>query len=58
MNPDTVFLALNLALSLIQFAEKARVDLSQSGELTSEQEAALDAKIADLKSRPHWQPES
>ncbi len=58
MNPDTVFLALNLALQLIQFAEKARVDLSQSGELTSEQEAALDAKIADLKSRPHWQSES
>lgn len=57
MNPDTIFTALNLALSLLQFAEKAAADLKQNGELTNEQEAALDAKIADLKSRPWWQPE-
>jgi len=30
----------------------------QSGELTPEQEAQLDAHIADLESKPWWQPDA
>ena len=49
MSPTIVIAAINAIIELVGFAQKAIADSKQSGELTTEQNAALDKKIADLE---------
>jgi cell division protein ZapA (FtsZ GTPase activity inhibitor) len=57
MNTALIIAAINAAIELLAFIDKARQALSQSGEMTKEQEEALDAKIAKLKDSPWWREE-
>jgi len=55
MNPATILALITAAIEIGKMAPKWIQDLKGRGELTPEQEAELDAKIADLKNRDHWQ---
>jgi hypothetical protein len=57
MTPELIIAAINAAIQLLAFIDKAKGDLSQSGEMTPEQEAALDLKISELKQSPWWNVE-
>jgi hypothetical protein len=53
--PTTAILALiNAGLSLIEHLPGLIAALKQSKELTPEQEAALDARLAALTTQAHW----
>ena len=54
MTPELIIAAINGAIMLIDLAIKAGTDLKQEGELTPEQEKALDDSIAGLKDKPWW----
>lgn len=44
--------------TLLEYVEQLRARGRQSGELTPEQDAALDAEIARITSKPWWTPEN
>jgi hypothetical protein len=61
MNPFTVINALSAALTLANELAPAVQQLRQSGAVTPEQQAELQAKFdalraADAFAAPHWQP--
>jgi hypothetical protein len=55
---EIIIAAINAGIMLIDLAMKAGATLKQSGELTPEQEKALDDAIAGLKDKPWWQVQS
>ena len=55
MDPATITAAISATIALIEYITKARADLEQNTEMTDEQRAALDAKIASIPQLPHWQ---
>ena len=55
MNPTQILALVNAALLLIEKIGPAVSALKQSAELTPEQEAELDKRLADIKSAAHWQ---
>ncbi len=57
MDPTLIIAAINAGIQLIELATKVGTDLKQGGELTPDQEKALDDAIAGLKDKPWWQPD-
>jgi len=57
MTPALIIAAIEAGMQLINLASKVAEGMKQSGELSPEQEAALDAKIKALTSQPWWTPE-
>ena len=55
MNATTIALIVSAAIEVIRLAPKWIQDAKDRDEMTPEEEAELDAKIADLKNRDHWQ---
>jgi hypothetical protein len=49
---------INAATTLVGFIQKTVTTLKQSGELTPEQEKALDDHITTLEAQPWWQPDA
>jgi hypothetical protein len=47
---------ISLMETIVPKIERLRAAAKQSGELTPEQEAELDARIRQATSQPHWQP--
>jgi hypothetical protein len=54
VNAAAIIALIDAAITLANKIPDAVKVLKKSGELTPEQEAALDAKIAELDSKPHW----
>jgi hypothetical protein len=50
-----IIAAIDLAIALLGRLNNVRASLKQSGELTPEQDAALDAKFKAAFDSPHWQ---
>jgi hypothetical protein len=57
MNPTLILALINAGLTIAENIPALVSHLKQSGELTPEQEAALDDRIAKLKDQPHWKKE-
>lgn len=57
MNPVMIAALVEAAVELTKLIPQVVKDLKRTGELTPEQEAALDAKIAELPTKEHWQIE-
>jgi len=57
LTPNQYLALINAALSLLEQLPGMISALKQSEELTPEQEAALDARIAGLKDQAHWKVE-
>jgi hypothetical protein len=57
MTPALIIAAIEAGMQLINLASKIAEGMKQSGELSPEEEAALDAKIKALTSQPWWTPE-
>lgn len=57
MNPKTILALIEIALMLSKRIPELIQALKQTGELSPQQEADLDALIASLKDKPHWQVE-
>lgn len=55
MEPTAILALINAALQLVEKIGPLIAALKQNQELTPEQEAELDARIATLKNQPHWQ---
>ncbi len=51
-----IIAAVDLALALLGRLNNIRTALKQSGELTPEQDAALDARFQIAFGEAHWQP--
>ena len=49
---------MNITSELYDLIKKITEALKQEGELTPEQEAAFDAHIKDLESKPWWTPDA
>lgn len=56
MDPMLIIAAINGGIQLIDLAVKTAENLKKSGEMSPADEAALDATLADLKSKSWWQP--
>lgn len=59
MNPASITAILEIIASagtLMKTANEWREAMRQNGELTPDQEAELDAKIAETTGKPHWTP--
>jgi len=56
MTPALIIAAIEAGMQLINLASKVAESMKQSGELSPEAEAALDAKIKTLTSQPWWTP--
>lgn len=54
MQPAVILALIEAALALIERIPSAVQALKQSAELTPEQEAQLDQRIAKLKDQAHW----
>lgn len=55
MNPVAIIAAtMPLVLNLIEYINKLRQVARQTGELTAEEDAALDARLRDLGTLAHW----
>jgi len=54
VNAVAIIALIEAAIMLVSKIPDAIQTLKKSGELTPEQEAQLDAKIAELASKPHW----
>jgi hypothetical protein len=54
MNPTVILALINAGLTLAEHLPDLLAALKRTGELTPEQEAALDARIAALPSLAHW----
>lgn len=50
--------AIDTAKELTAFVQRTITALKQEGVLTPEQDAELDKAIEELKTQPHWQPET
>ena len=46
---------LSLVIELFKTVSAARAAAKQNQEWTAEEEAAFDAKVAELTAQPHWQ---
>jgi hypothetical protein len=57
MTPALIIAAIEAGMQLINLASKVAEGMKQSGELSPEAEAKLDAKIKALTSQPWWTPE-
>jgi hypothetical protein len=57
MSPALIIAAIEAGMQLINLASKVAEGMKQSGELSPEAEAKLDAKIKALTSQPWWTPE-
>lgn len=57
MDPATILALVSAAIALVEKIPGAIETLKQNAELTPEQEAELDQKIAELKTKAHWQHE-
>jgi len=57
MNPAILLALINAGLTLAEHLPDLLAALERTGELTPEQEGALDARIAALPSLAHWQVE-
>jgi uncharacterized coiled-coil DUF342 family protein len=54
MQPTVILALIEAALALIEKIPSAVQALKQTTELTPEQEAQLDQRIAQLKDQAHW----
>ena len=54
MQPAAILALIEAAIALIEKIPSAVTALKQSAELTPEQEALLDQRIAALKDQAHW----
>ena len=54
MPPIAILALINAGLSLLEHLPGLITALKQSKELTAEEEAALDARIAALQTQEHW----
>jgi len=54
MSPTAILALINAGLSLLEHLPGLITALKQSKELTPEQEAELDARIAALQTQEHW----
>ena len=57
MQPIVILALIEAAIALIEKIPAAVTALKQSAELTPEEEAQLDQRIAALKDQAHWKPE-
>lgn len=57
MGAAEILALVGAAIALIDKIPPAIAALKQSAEMTPEQEAELDAKIAELRTKAHWQIE-
>lgn len=57
MNAVAILALIEASIALIEKLPGAIAALKQTAELTPEQDAILDAKIAELKTKAHWQIE-
>ena len=54
MQPSVILALIEAAIALVEKIPSAVQALRQSAELTPEQEAQLDERIAKLKDEAHW----
>jgi hypothetical protein len=54
MQPAVILALIEAAIALVEKIPSAVTALKQSAELTPEQEAQLDERIAKLKDQSHW----
>ena len=57
MNPLLIAALVSAAVELTKLVPQVVQQLKKTGELTPEQEAELDRKIAELPTKEHWQIE-
>lgn len=58
MTPEMILAAIVALEKLAEIIAKAVQTAKQSKELTPEQEADFDQRLAALRTAPHWQPRS
>ncbi len=54
MEAQAIIALVLAAIDIVDKAPEIISKLKQNAELTPEQEAELDARIANLKNQPHW----
>lgn len=57
MTPALIIAAIEAAMQLLAFIAKTKEQAVRTGEWTLEEEAAVDKKLAEAFTSPHWKPQ-